>query len=183
MPELIDEAFIAKWQPQYDRFARDQTAYEQLVRLVDGEISRHGSLTRPTFIRLIEWKSPRIRPIFERRDYAEYREGVAAALLAPEDEKLPALDALHGIGAPVASTILHFIYPDDYPIIDFRTARALYQFGLITSPVVSGKKYPGFRKAILEIREKTGGYSLREIDLALFTFHKVKLSEKLSLEK
>lgn len=176
--EPIDEEFIAKWQPQYERFARDQAVYGQLVKRVGGEVRRHGSLTRPTFIRLVEWKSPRIRPIFERRDYAEYSEGIAAALQAPGDEKLAVLDALHGVGAPVASTILHFIYPDEYPIIDFRTADALYHFGLLESPVVSRKRYPEFRRAILEIREKNVGCSLRDIDLALFVYHKVELSRK-----
>lgn len=42
-----------------------------------------------------------------------------------DGRKIEMLDDLPGIGIPVASAILHFIKPDRFPIVDFRTVEAL----------------------------------------------------------
>jgi hypothetical protein len=84
---------------------------------------------------------------------------------------------LRGIGAPVGSTILHFIYPDRFPVIDVRTCEALYHHGYIASTTRDVKRYPDFRKAILGIQKQYGQYSLRQIDKALFAYHKLELSK------
>jgi hypothetical protein len=168
----IDGPFIEKWESVFDSSARDRTVYDKLVSRVKRDVEKYGYITRPTFIQLVNWKSARIRPIFENRDFKEYRAGIKKCLAADDDEKMAILDELHGVGAPVASTILHFTYPDRFPVIDFRTAETLYHFGYIESPRVSAKKYAIFRDAILRIREQCPQYSLRQIDMALFAFNK-----------
>lgn len=174
----IDDSFLEKWQLKFGSSPRDQAAYDDLVSRVKGDIKKRGYISRPTFIRLIEWKSPRIRPIFEKRDFKEYRAGVRNCLAADDDEKLAILDDLYGIGAPVASTILHFTYPDRFPIIDFRTADALFNFGYIGSPKVNGRAYASFREAILNIQRSHPGYTLRQIDMALFAYDKYHSSSE-----
>lgn len=169
---MIDGSFIELWEKAFDSSALDRAAYDKLVSRVRRDIERYGYITRPTFIRLVNWKSPRIRPIFENRDFKEYRTGIRKCLVAGDDEKMAILDELHGVGAPVASTILHFTYPDRFPIIDFRTAETLYDFGYIGSRRVSAKGYAAFRDAILRIQERHPQYSLRQIDMALFAFNK-----------
>ena len=174
--DLIDDTFIENWQNSFASSPRDQAAYDGLLVKVRAEIEDHGCISEETFIRLINWKSPRIRPIFEKRGYEEYRLAIKKCLIAEEHDKMAILDEAYGIGAPVASTILHFIYPDRFPIIDFRTAEALHHFGLIESPRVSAKGYTAFRDAILDIRKRHDRWSLRQIDMALFAYDKKELS-------
>jgi hypothetical protein len=172
----IDDIFIEHWQKIFASSLRVQSSYDDLVLQVRSDIEKRGCITEKTFIRLINWKSPRIRPIFEKRGFAEYRLCIKKCLAAEECDKMDILAGAYGIGAPVASTILHFTYPDRFPIIDFRTAEALYHFGLIESPRVSAKGYATFREAILDIRERHDRWSLRQIDMALFAYDKKELS-------
>lgn len=170
----IDDAFIEHWQKIFADSSGGQVSYDELVLQVRADIEECGCTTEQTFIRLISWKSPRIRPIFEKRGYGEYRLGIRKCLAADDNEKMAILDALYGIGAPVASTILHFAYPDRFPIIDFRTAEALYGLGYIESPKVSAKGYAAFRDVILNIQKRHPQCTLRQIDMALFAYDKYR---------
>jgi hypothetical protein len=98
---------------------------------------------------------------------------VAAATgraLAAEDEatRFAALLELEGVGAPTASTLLYFAFPDDYPILD---VRALESLG-----VKSRSTYPmGFWLAYLEACRtlaRRSGVSLRTMDKALWQHSK-----------
>ncbi len=168
----INGPFIANWGKAFDISASGQEAYEELVSQVKRDVEKCGYITKPTLIRLVDWKSSRIRPIFEKRDFREYRAGIKKCLAAGDEEKMARLDGLHGVGAPVASTILHFTYPDRFPIIDVRTAETLYHLGYIESPKVSAKRYAAFRDAIRRIQGQCPQYSLRQIDMALFAYDK-----------
>lgn len=168
----VGDLFIERWQKQFASSPQDQAAYEELVLKVKHDREKHGYITKPTFIRLINWKSPRIRPIFEKRGFAEYRAGIKKCMAADDSEKMIILDELHGIGAPVASTILHFTYPDKFPIIDVRTAEALCSLGYIESPKVNTKRYTAFRDAVLCIQKLHPQFTLRQIDMALFAYDK-----------
>lgn len=88
-----------------------------------------------------------------------------------------ALGKLDGVGTPVASTILHFIFPREYPIIDVRTVGVLHYGGYIKSKGTDAKHYDEFRKEMLEIARRCHTH-LREVDEALFAYHKLKLSKK-----
>ncbi len=178
--KTIDDSFIQKWNRQCDQLVANQEHYDLLLNRVKKDIKEKGTLSKPTFIEIINWKSPRIRPIFEKRSYPAYNRKIKECLQAHEEDKLPLLDDMYGIGAPVASTILHFIYSNDFPIIDIRTVETLYHFGYIKSKRATQKAYPEFRSAILEIRDRCNRRTLREIDIAIFTYHKVELSKQLN---
>lgn len=174
---ILDEAFIEKWSIEFEAGSRDENHYLSLISTVRSDISKSGYLTKPVFISIINWKSPRVRPIFEKNDYRIYKNGIKRCLSSSDDNKLSVLMELPGIGAPIGSTILHFIYPDSFPIMDVRTCEALYYLGHIGSKSRDEKRYPAFRNAVLDIQKKCGQYSLRQIDKALFAYHKQKLSE------
>ena len=87
------------------------------------------------------------------------------------------LVVLPGIGAPVASTILHFICPEIFPIYDFRTTEVLYRLGCLKSKTVSNIRYPEFQSVILNIRTELVHYNLRQIDRALFAYHKTNFGK------
>lgn len=171
--DFIDDEFIEKWSAKFDAGSRGEERYLSLLSKVKTEILEKGYLTKPTFIEIINWKSPRVRPIFERGDYRIYKKGIVKCLSLEDDDKLPSLMELPGIGAPIGSTILHFIYPDRFPIMDVRTCEALYRLGYIKSKARDAKRYPAFRKTILDIRKRHGG-TLRKIDKALFMYDKLE---------
>jgi hypothetical protein len=106
-----------------------------------------------------------------RRAASEPPERKLAALLAP-GVKLP------GVEAPTGSTILHFMHPHSMPIIDVRTVEVLYAAGLLSTDRRDLAHYEEFRQAIEGIRHRCPGWSLREIDRALFAYHKQLLEKR-----
>lgn len=66
------------------------------------------------------------REAFETRDEARRTSG---------------LIQLVGVGVPTASTLLHFAFPDDYPILDVRALESLGQRGRTTYSVSYWLKY------------------------------------------
>jgi hypothetical protein len=85
-------------------------------------------------------------------------------------ERMKLLVDLPGVGAPVASTFLQFLYPSVFPIIDRRTV--LRHFGYIQRKSTGIAQYPEFMAAVLAVRDCCPKWSLREIDRAVFAYHK-----------
>jgi hypothetical protein len=98
----INDRFIEKWSKRFVGGARDDEKYLRLVSKVNEEISLTGYLTRPTFIEIINWKSPRIRPIFEKGDHRVYKKGIIQCLSENDDERLSALMNSMVLGLPSA---------------------------------------------------------------------------------
>lgn len=105
-------------------------------------------------------------------DYEQYGRAIGRVVSERPERKLDALVGLPGIGAPTASTLIHLIHPDSMPIIDVSTAETLRNAGLIGSNRASFSGYEEFRKAIDSIRQRCRRWTLREIDRALFAYHK-----------
>jgi hypothetical protein len=175
----IDCDFISTWHPKYDQIANDETEYRNLVALVKKEIGQKGTVSKETFIRILNWKSPRVKGIVRLNEFYIYEKGIGAAYGAEENKKLIILLRLYGIGTPVGSTILHFIYPNSFPIIDIRTAETLHYAGRIKSSLTDFSHYTSFRSEMLKIAKENPSFTLREIDRALSAYHKIYLSPKL----
>lgn len=168
---VIDNSFISKWHPRYEETEVDQRAYEQIILAVADDIKKLGTLSNDVFKRILVWKSPRLMGIVKLEKFnSYYSPAIKNVLIVSDDQKLKILDDLYGIGAPTASTILHFIYPDKFPIIDVRTIRALFTNGYIEHKSTGARNYSEFRNAILSIKKVASNYSLREIDRAPFCF-------------
>lgn len=75
-----------------------------------------------------------------------------------------------GVGFPMVSSILKFIRPDIYPIIDVRAYRALYGKG-ITYSGYNVDIYFDYISKVYEIREKLD-LELHEVDEQLYMFDK-----------
>jgi hypothetical protein len=173
----IDQSFVSTWHPKYDEIETDEIEYKALLVLTDLEIREQKTLNEQTFRRIIDWKSPRLKGIFRISEFHVYAEGIRAAYLAEEDEKIGILLNLYGIGAPVASTILHCIYPNSLPIIDVRTVQTLYSAGRIKTSSIDASCYASFRTEMLSILSEISPITLRELDRALFAHHKIYLSQ------
>lgn len=169
----MDEEFIDKW----SNIDVDEYEYNNIIKLVKNDIETENTITESTFERIINWKSARSKGYTRKREYEEYKNTFTEILTT--ENKLEKLTDLYGIGVSIASTILHFIYPDVYPIIDFRTIEALQLLGHINKDVKMTdirdaiKGYDSYRSIILEISKKVKR-KLREVDKALFKFHKIK---------
>ena len=168
----IDEAFLGTWSPRYDETEHDEDEYRSILATVAEDVSGIQTLSRRSFERIIEWKAARVKAIINWNEFDVYGHAFKACLESPDEQKLPILDALYGIGVPVASTVLHFMYPDRFPIMDIRTVEVLHQAGCIESTQRDQKHYMPFRSAILGIAQRSPGSSLREIDRSLFAYHK-----------
>lgn len=175
----IDSTFISTWHPKYDESENDEPEYRTLVAQIGNELKQRGSLSKETFIRVLDWKSPRVKGIARLNEFPVYEKGMADAVRAQKDQKLGVLCQLHGIGAPVGSTLLHLMYPNEFPIIDIRTVETLHYAGLLKSQSTDLTRYPAFAAEILKIASENPAFSLREIDRALFAYHKMFLSQKL----
>ena len=76
-----------------------------------------------------------------------------------------------GIGFPMASSILKFLRPDIFPIIDVRAYRALYGKKIYSSQYTI-EKYIGYVKKINQI-SKSLDIDLDKVDEQLYCFDKV----------
>ena len=175
----IDFAFISKWHPKYDEIEDDEPEYKSLVAQIQMELDERGSISKETFVRVLDWKSPRVKGIARLNEYPVYEEGIANAVCATKSEKLGVLCRLHGVGAPVGSTLLHLMYPNEFPIIDIRTVETTHHAGRLESKKTDLARYPAFTTEILKIAGENPAFSLREIDRALFAYHRMILSPTL----
>ena len=173
----IDRGFVSTWHPRYDEIENDEIEYKALLVLTDSDLRQQKTLTEQTFRRIIDWKSPRVKGIVRLSEFHVYEEGIRAAYLAEKDKKMGVLLQLYGVGAPVASTILHFIDPNSFPIIDIRTVETLYCAGRIKTSSTDASRYASFRTEMLSILNEVSPFTLRELDRALFAYHKIHLSQ------
>lgn len=128
-----------------------------------------GHYAREEFLTVCEWKTSRSRPKVGRNDAATVEEATRRALAsADERERMEALIALEGVGVPTASTLLHFAFRDDYPILDVRALESLGQRARSVYPV-------GFWLDYLQACRELAmdcGVSMRTLDKALWQHSK-----------
>ncbi len=71
-----------------------------------------STISRSRFEQIYDWKAARARRHVQRDNFQMYDSALRDALRASKDQKGQILVGLPGIGMPVASTILHFVYPE-----------------------------------------------------------------------
>lgn len=189
----IDDTFIRKWEPRFDERAvggEYEDEYSILVKAVAIELKSQGTISEHLFRRIWTWKGAMrvIRHIRFNEYQTLYAPAFRRAVLEPPERKLHALlndaEKLPGVGAPSGSTILHFIHPEYMPIMDVRTVETLQKAGRIRTKMRDLRHYEEFRAAIDRIRSECPTWTLRQIDKALFAYHKIVLDTKgLSGEK
>jgi hypothetical protein len=174
---VIDDAFIREWEPRYDRIASDEPEYRRLVTVVARDIASTGTISKGTFLAIWSWKGAmRVIRFVKIEEYdIRYAEAFRRAVSAPPQRRLYLLlepnVKLPGVEAATGSTLLHFMDPQTMPIIDVRTVGVLFAAGLISTNQKDLEHYEEFRRAIHGIASRCPGWSLREIDRALFAYH------------
>jgi GrpB-like predicted nucleotidyltransferase (UPF0157 family) len=132
-------------------------------------VRARGHYTRDEFIEVCGWKTVRSRPKVAANSERAVVDATSRALsTADEATRISALLELAGVGVPTASTLLYFVYPEDYPILD---VRALESLGVKARSV-----YPvGFWLAYLSTCRtlaRRAGVSIRTLDKALWQHSK-----------
>lgn len=171
----IDKEFIRYWAKRYDEYniGDDEGEYNLLLNKVSDEISNTSTISQDTFERIADWKSFHVKHKVKWEEFELYQTGIKYALEVPDRLKLSLLCGLEGVDIPVASTILNFMYPNKFPIIDYRVTQVLREAACIQlAKNMSYKMYYRYKTEIENIVEQTG-YDIRTIDRALFAYHKL----------
>lgn len=118
--DLADQ-YTFKQGPKY----REKEA--QIETVVAPNVQRIGYYTRPDFLKLCDWKTPRTKPLCERN---EENFIVEVTTLSRKTEcervRIEILTLMAGVGWPTASVLLHFAHdPKRYPILDYRALWSL----------------------------------------------------------
>lgn len=128
-----------------------------------------GGYSREDVAAIVEWKTKgRCRSLFKRNTSTQVctalRRAVEAIANRDDELAMQSLMRLRGVGVPVASTILTFIDPRKYTIIDFR---ALESLNCLRKGQPSLALYFMYLKRCREIA-KENCVSLRVLDKALW---------------
>lgn len=133
-------------------------------------LSKHY-LNRQQLIKLCLWKSKRPQKHYkdiENDDLAVKEITKFALSCKSEVARIKALTMLKGVSWPVASVILHFAYPNKYPILDFR---AIWSLAWPQPKKYDCAFWSNYIKEIKKIA-KNNKVSLRTLDKALWYYSK-----------
>ncbi len=113
---------IGRWASRY--------SYPGEADLIAGPVRRgreRGFLTKPEFLQIAYWKTPRSKRRCATNDSAFVEEVTRIALAGSTSARLriECLRLLDGVGWPTASVILHLCHVEPYPILDFRALWSL----------------------------------------------------------
>jgi 3-methyladenine DNA glycosylase/8-oxoguanine DNA glycosylase len=126
-----------------------------------------GYYTKPELVLICAWKTVRSRSRVAENT-AAFVEGMTRVAFAMEDEseRMAALCALRGVNPPTASVLLHFAFPDRYPIIDWR---ALESLGQARQPAYTIDYWLAYLDACRDLASHAG-VTMRVLDKALWQY-------------
>ena len=161
---------IIYWSQKYDeRYGLKNKDREEEIKNI---LIRQRYLTQENLRDIMYWKSPRIIHYADDNDPSMIKR-ITQFSFETENERrrieslLGQKGGLRGVGWPVASTILHFAFPDKYPIMDFRVMRSL----LGIKPVNKFEPWESYCEKVRHI-SKTLGFPIRKVEKALWEFDK-----------
>lgn len=150
-------------------FSRYQT--DKLNPTIEGKIvprvKAQGFLTKSDFLTLCRWKTPRTQSRCKENSQ-EFIKSISKVALSTDNEQLriEAWTLLRGVNWPTASTMLHWLHRQEYPILDFR---ALWSLGYSTPPAYDFQfwwDYVCFCRKLA----KRNAVSVRTLDRALWQY-------------
>ncbi len=148
--------------------ARFPVTDDRRVTAAGRAAAARGHYTRAEFMLVCRWKTVRSMPRVASNSASAIRKATATAFATAElVDQISALLALDGVGMPTASTLLHFAFPERFPLLD---VRALASLGVVRSSYT-----PAFWARYVEACRRlagASGVSLRTLDKALWQYSK-----------
>ena len=147
---------------------------EENIRAWIAERPEPKFLDKDHFIKIGEWKTRRPKKYFEANDETLVKEATQLAYnVSNERLKLHILTVLKDVQVAIASTILYFLQPDEFPIFDVRARKSLKKAGRWNrhaddAGVEAWLEYTNIMRCI----SRKLGVSLRELDKALWAYDK-----------
>jgi len=160
----FDKEDIEYWAHLYNGDSDDPIEKEIVPRIRSADF-----VTRPDFLKLCDWKSPRIRRHCEKNS-EEFVEAVTRTAFSTTNEQLriEVLTLLRGVSWPVASVILHFGCREPYPIMDFRV---LWSLGVEAPKQYTFEFWWEYTKYCRQLADRCG-VDLRTLDRGLWQYSK-----------
>lgn len=115
---------IKEWAGKYDDcYNPKEKSIEEQVK---NNLRSQRYLTQPNLYDIMVWKAARIKNYAYKNAPSRIVEITRRSFKTNnKKEQIESLLGLRGVGYPVASVILHFAFPDKYPILDFRVIHSL----------------------------------------------------------
>jgi hypothetical protein len=146
-------------------------SYEDDARCLEAgaAASRRGHYTRREFLDVCRWKSGRTLHLAEANSVDVVEETTKLVFeRADESIRVGALCSLEGVGVPIASALLFFAFPEDYPILD---RRALESLGVAARTQYSRAFWLEYLAACRKLARQHGA-PIRVLDKALWQHSK-----------
>ncbi len=132
-------------------------------------VRARGHYTWVEFIEVCGWKTVRSRPKVAANTEPAVIDATGRALSAVDEAtRISALLELAGVGVPTASTLLYFVFPAEYPILD---VRALESLGVKARSVYPVGFWLAYLSACRTLAQRAG-VSIRTLDKALWQHSK-----------
>jgi hypothetical protein len=166
--ELTKENILS-WAKRYDTMAGsvDKEVEERMKK----KLAAQRFLSKCDLVEIGLWKSHRPKKRYESNEDAVVRELTKFSFEATtERARIGALCVLSGVSFAVASVILHFAFPERYPILDFH---ALESLGQSQPNSYTFEFWLDYCDQVKGIAEKLS-LPLRTVDKALWQFSKEK---------
>jgi len=166
----IDKRLILKYCERYDLESKG-TPDELMEKELAEWFNEHKYLDRNHLIELGRWKSPRALKQYKDKINSDERvKEITSFSLSSKDEyvRIVCPQILKGVSWGVASVILHFAYPDDYTILDFR---AVWSLGWEEPKQYSFDYWMDYINLVRKVTEECG-VTLRQLDKALWQYSK-----------
>jgi len=167
---VITGKWIDDWAKKYDQNNQDEKKKEDDIFT---SIKTIGSpphcLTKEVLIKVADWKAPRAKGYVDKND-PYYVEEVTRVSFTTKNEKLKleVLTLLDGVDIRMASTILHFCFPDLYSVMDWRAWESLRKLHKISGRIENAYGcYKRYNDVCQEIAEQFH-VSLKILDKALW---------------
>lgn len=150
----------------YDEELEQRLKQQVQKRFAQGKVN----LSKDIFLRIACWKTLRQRKNYESNSVSLVSEITGISFEGGRNERvrIEILTLLEGVNYPVASTLLHFAFPEQYPILDFR---AIWSLGMQRPSAYSFDFWWDFVKSMRSESTRLG-ISIRDLDKALWSFSK-----------
>ncbi|MEK7172399.1 MAG: hypothetical protein AAB740_00260 [Patescibacteria group bacterium] len=169
---------IKEYAQKYDK-RYISTKDEFIEREMKKWLENNRFLDKEKFIKIGMWKSPRPKKYYEANSEEKVQKITKFSFkeeseLERVESLLGARGGLRGVSYPVASVILHFAFPNKYPILDFR---AIWSLGWEQPKYYTFNFYQKYCNEVKKISKRTGE-DIRKIDKALWEYSKENQSKR-----